>query len=206
MKKSKFKISHSLILLFVVSLLSGTFKEVLIFLLSLLFHEIGHIISAFIFRVKIKTMKLTNYGIVANLDIENTNIVKKIIIYLSGILFNGILIVLANKINLLTEYKEIIIMVNKLLIFFNLLLIYPLDGYNVMFSILSFYYNERYNKKAFKLSISISLVLILICFIISIYYKSLGLIIILIVLIYKNIIKIKRRDEEILFKIYSLLT
>lgn len=204
--KGNYKLNYSFLLLIAFSLISGTFKEVLIFILSLFVHETGHILFALIFRVKINKLNITSYGISSKFAMDNLKLLPKILIYLSGILFNALFILLIDNLNLFIEYKTFIIFCNKLLIVFNLLLIYPLDGFNAFYSLLSHCLEDKYQNKAFKLSITVSLFLLTILFIIAIYYQSLALIIIVIVLGYKNIVKIKRRDEEILLRIIALLT
>lgn len=204
--KNNYKINYSFLFLIAFSLISGTMKDVLIFFISLLIHETGHILFALIFRVKIRKLNVSSYGITSKLEMDDLKIIPKLLIYLSGILFNALFILIIENLNVLSEYKEMIILCNKVLIVFNLLCIYPLDGYNVLYSVLAYFTLEKYSNKAFKLSITISLFLLIITFVIAIYYKSLALIIIVLVLGYKNIIKIKRRDEEILLRIISLLT
>ena len=131
---------------------------------------------------------------------------KKIIIYLSGVLFNAIIIVVFSKTFIYFKYSDFIINCNKVLIVFNLLFIYPLDGFNIFNEIIASCFKDEYNNRAFKISIMISLVILLALFVIAVYLKSFALIFIVFVLLYKNIIKIKRRDEEILYKIILLLT
>ena len=204
MKNNLFR--YSILLLLALSLISGTYRGLLIFSFSLMFHELGHIIFAYMNGVKITKLCFNSYGINGNFNMDGLNLVKKIIIYLSGVLFNAIIVLLAYKANIFKDYNDFVIECNIILIVFNLLFIYPLDGYNILYSFLSYCFNDKYDNRAFKISISISLVTLLIFFIISVYLKSLALIFIVFVLLYKNIIKIKRRDEEVLYKILLLLT
>ena len=197
---------YSILLLLAISFISGTFEMLFIFICSLLFHELGHIIFAYVFKVKIRKIGFKLYGICANFEMEGINLVKKIIIYLSGVLFNAIIIVVFSKTFIYFKYSDFIINCNKVLIVFNLLFVYPLDGFNIFNEIIASCFKDEYNNRAFKISIMISLVILLALFIIAVYLKSFALIFIVFVLLYKNIIKIKRRDEEILYKIILLLT
>lgn len=70
------------------------------------------------------------------------------------------------------------------MIFFNLLIIYPLDGYRILKEILDIYYDIEYLNY---LLFIISLVCIFICSMVFIVLKYYGYLIILIILLFKNI-------------------
>lgn len=68
---------------------------------------------------------------------------------------------------------------------FNALILYPLDGYNIIYTLLSFIYEDEFIYDILKYLSLINFVLILI---ITLIFKSIILGIILIILIYKYII------------------
>lgn len=201
----KIKLNFSLILLLSFSLISGVFKEIFIFILSLMFHELGHIFICLLFKVKIKSINFKIYGLSANLELSKCSNFIKVLVYISGVLFNLLLIIIFSFLDEL-KFNDLIININKILFLFNLLLIYPLDGYYIFNTFLQWYHCDIYGSKSFKISIYISLICLFIFFIISVYIKSLALTYISFVLFYRNIKKIKKRDEELMYKIFSLLT
>lgn len=201
----KIKIDYTFLLLIAFSLISGCFIETICFLLSICFHEIGHIICSIIFKVRINRICLKIYGISANMDFKNTSYYKKILVYFSGIFFNFLLIVLFKFLNDF-KYSDLIININYILIFLNSLLIYPLDGFNILISVLEENDLSAYKSNSFKISIIISLIFLFVFFIVSVYLKSFALIYIVLLLFFKNIKKIKNRDLELMRKILSLIT
>ena len=138
---SKFEVGISFIPFFIIILFSGYYKLFFTYFLITLIHELGHIIVASIFKVKVNKVALNIFGF--NADIEDFNhikLYKQILIVLAGPLtyfVSSILIkelYLANIISLVMYYKAIA--TNKYIFLFNLLPIFPLDG-GRLFKILS---------------------------------------------------------------------
>lgn len=114
---SKIKI-HPLSYIFAfIFFLMGYFKSYLTFMLIIFIHELGHIISGIILKWKIDNIIILPFGCLTKFNvIINKPIIEEFIISIMGILFQ---ILFTYKIN---ELYNIIIIV------FNLLPIYPLDG------------------------------------------------------------------------------
>lgn len=181
------KINYSFIFLLIFSLYTGYFDKLLIFFLCLIFHELGHIIFIIIYNIKIKKIYLYAYGFTMKLDdIKFDNIKKnqKILVFSGGILINLFLFIIFYK----NDFGE-----NNLLLFsFNLLPIYPLDGYNILKQFIN---NTLLN--------NIVIIGLIVLFIIGYYANSLGLIFIDIMLIVKNIKYYKEKDKIYLLKIIN---
>ena len=118
-------------------------KIYIYFLISMLIHEISHILVAKIFKMKLKNLRVSIFG--ASLEIERTiknKEIKRIFMYLAGPIFNLIVAVLIKYININEDEKIKIIYTNLSLCIFNLLPIIPLDGGNILREILKTKFNN----------------------------------------------------------------
>ena len=113
-----------------------------IFLMSIIFHEFGHLCLAKILNVKIKKVKFKIIGFSAEFEngIEDKNI-KKIFVLLIGPIINfviGMVVLIYIKSHI---YRNEIIYTNFILFIFNILPINPLDGGRILFYILNLRYD-----------------------------------------------------------------
>lgn len=105
----------------------GYFKPFLYMNIYLIFHEIGHILTAYILGYKIVKINIFPCGLLTTFNMKiNDSILKNILIALSGPLFQ----IITYKI--IKKYYFIHIF----LLIFNLLPIYPLDGSKILTSLL----------------------------------------------------------------------
>lgn len=130
---SKFEVGISFIPFLIVILFSGYYKLFFTYFLITLIHELGHVIMASVFKVKVNKVKLTIFGFNAEIDnIEYLKIYKQILIIIMGPLTYFISLFLIRElylndfISLVMYYKALAS--NKYILLFNLLPIYPLDG------------------------------------------------------------------------------
>lgn len=148
-----------------------------------------------IFKKKIKRITITMIGGIIEISDNFTSFLKEFIINISGILMNFIILLLSLLIKNI-YYKEIIFNFNLLMILINILPIYPLDGYRLLSDVI-YYYDESY--KALKKIVLISIISLILFIIYAIINKSLGLIMIAIFLVFKNI-RLKSRIETIFIR------
>jgi len=182
------KINYSFIALVIFSLYTGYINYLLLFCLCLLIHELGHILFIKMFKVKVIKFSLSLYGGTLQLDNKQFNKInqtKKILIYIGGLIINLIFYIVFKN----TMFSKM----NLLLFCFNILPIYPLDGYNVLTTLIK-------NETKMHNLIILCLVIMLI---ISIYSSSLGLGIITFLLLYKNIIYYFNKDKIYLLNLVS---
>lgn len=133
-----------------------------------------------LFKGKIKSFEISPMGCFIDFNNINLNKIQRIIVYISGIVFNLILSFFLKDAYLL-KY-------NNYLLIFNLLIIYPLDGYRVLEEVLDIFYEKEYlNRLMFIISIVCSITFFVLIF----YIKYYGYLIILIYLNYKNYINYK---------------
>lgn len=126
----------------------------MIFLFSIIIHELGHIFMSKILNVQFGKIKLGILGFSAKeLDLTGIKKRSKILIFSSGAIFNLLGIFLILHTNLSSFLKEQIIYSNLLIAIFNLLPIVPLDGGNVLVCILEYKFNFR---KSMRIALFIS--------------------------------------------------
>ncbi|MBQ3020645.1 MAG: site-2 protease family protein [Bacilli bacterium] len=166
--KTLFKINIFTYLFFLLSMLSGYFKEISIAYIILIIHELGHFFLMKYYDINVDNITLYPYGgmIKSNMLI-NTNSLRVLIISLGGILSQVLLYIV-----MFFLYKfyvidfnifSLFIKYNLYIIIFNLLPIYPLDGFKILSSILELIFN-------FKLSIKISFIINIIFLVLFIIY------------------------------------
>ncbi|MEN1970476.1 site-2 protease family protein [Lentibacillus sp. N15] len=134
---------HPILLVFIaISFVTGTFTELMIILSIVLIHELGHYTMAKVFKWRIRSIMLWIFGGVMDTDEHgNRPILEEILVTIAGplqhVLIYGIIQIIA--MNELFPSSVIIIMVhyNTLIMLFNLLPLWPLDGGKILFLLLS---------------------------------------------------------------------
>ena len=193
--KNIFKI-HPLTYIFItISLITGNIKDLLIFIIIIIIHEIGHIIPAKIFKWKIEKIILLPLGGLTIFNIKiNTSLKQQFIVAITGPIFQIIAYIIIKHIYI----SERITMLNNILLIFNLLPIYPLDGSKILNTIINIFIPF---KVSHKITTIISLILIAI---LNIKF-NLTLELALIFLLIKNIQEIKEHKyifNKFLFERY----
>lgn len=185
-----FKIHILYWLMTIICVFTGYFKPFLYFSLLIIIHEIGHLTGAIIYKWKIQKVIILPFG---GITIFNEYISKSLfeefIILIMGPLFQIIFYFSYTKIfgfnNLLFSY-------HYTLLFFNLLPIYPLDGYKLM----NLFFNKILSfKTSHLLTMIISNITVILILTITIIYKfNLIMLIALIFLLYKNVEEISKHE------------
>lgn len=126
----RFKIDYSFILF--VLLIAFSPKQYLLWklILALILHECGHLIMILLARYEIESLKLSIFGF--SLKLKHTRPVfwKDLCVYSGGIIMNLICIFLFRD----AEFRQF----HFLLLILNSLPIYPLDGFNIFKTLLSY--------------------------------------------------------------------
>lgn len=191
------KIHFSVYLLIVLSLFVSSLKSVFIYLSIILIHEIFHIIASLIYKVKPTLIELTIIGGCVHIPFEKLKPSSQIIISLSGVFSNILMIIFS----CLYDFPRYVINYNYILILFSLLPIYPLDGFNIMNSLL-FLFIKNY-KKSIKLLMIINIISLLLFIIASIFFNIKFLILISFFLVYKTVLLMKNYDYFYLKNLYN---
>jgi len=136
-------------------MITGNFKGFLIFSIIILIHELGHILPALYYKWNIEKVILLPFGALTLFKEKiNRPLKEEFIILISGPLVQIVFTYILLKIN----YNEDILNYSKLILFFNLLPIYPLDGSKLLNIILNKITNF---KKSHLLTIYLSFLTIL---------------------------------------------
>lgn len=211
----RFKIDLKIFLFLIIFYFT---KQIHIYALIMIFafiHELGHLLAGILCGMRPEKLEIKPYGVSVSFKLfpKDYNIkigkgnkleIKKIFVALAGPITNLLIILVTINLPLEIFTKLMIIYSNIIIIIFNLIPIYPLDGGRVVKSILHITYGKR---KAEKYINNISFItLILITFISSILiyvFENIAIFLIVIVLWIMYIvedIKYKRKLE-----IYKLL-
>lgn len=134
---------HPILMLFmIIGLLTGTFIELLIMLIIVFIHELGHYTMAKAHNWRIKGMTLWVFGGVMETDEHGTRPIKEEVqVILAGPIQHIFIYLIAGIIDHLALLPESIIALiyyyNTIILLFNLLPIFPLDGGKILFIWLS---------------------------------------------------------------------
>lgn len=211
----RFKIDLKIFIFMILFLLTSQIQTYATMMIFAIIHEFGHLIAGLILGMKPEKMEIVPYGVSIsfklmlqdyNKKIHNGNLleIKKIIVALAGPLTNLIIILIAFNINQNVFSSLIIIYANILLIIFNLLPIYPLDGGRILKGILHIIFGKRKAEKYTNYISFISVIILTLISSILVYaFKNISIFIIVLFLwgifIKQDIID-KRRN-----KIYNLV-
>jgi len=103
-------------------------------LLALAAHEVAHLFSAVILKIKFDKVKITLFGFNLNADLDNIYFMKKIVLFISGPLCNACLYLGLRN----TEYSNFA-NINIFLACINMIPIVPLDGGNICKTVLEIF-------------------------------------------------------------------
>lgn len=162
----KVKLSPFFLLLILLSLISGLFRDILCLFTIIVIHEIGHIIISLYFKWNIKCINITACGgYIIYDEIIDKPFKEELIISISGILIQTIFyvfFVILNKISILDV--STLAMIKKYhysVLIFNLLPIFPLDGSKILNTYLNMHMSYL---KSLKITNVISIIVLIIMF------------------------------------------
>ncbi len=161
---------HSITLYFLfILLLTGYIKIGLCVLFIVIFHELGHVLVAHLFKFKIINVTIYPFGGITLLEKDiNTSVIKELILASAGVFNQLILFLFINIFPLDILTKGILIKYNLSILLFNLLPIIPLDGSLILFSILN-----KFNsfKKAYFLHVVFSFIFVIIYLLFNFWFS-----------------------------------
>ena len=178
-------------------------------------HELGHLLAGLLLGMKPEKLEIKPYGVSIsfqlttkdyNRKIKYGNLleVKKILVALAGPVTNLIMIAIFLQMNMNVFEGLMVLYANVLLILFNLLPIYPLDGGRVIKGIFHLFFGKRRAEKYTNILSFVTLILITCGASIAIY-KIENIAIFLIIIVLWGIFIKEDRMYERKNKIYNLL-
>lgn len=173
----RFKIDLKIFLFLILFYFTKQIETYVMIIIFAIIHELGHLIAGLAMGMRPEKMELKPYGVSISFKLTpkdyNQKIirgnfleVKKIFVALAGPLTNLLIIFIAINIEVDLFSNLMIIYANLLLILFNLLPIYPLDGGRILKGILHIFFGKRNSEKY--INTFSFLILILVTFIASI--------------------------------------
>ena len=129
--KNIFKIHPFFYIVMFISFITGNIRDYLVFTSIIFVHELGHIFSGFMFSWKISRVIILPFGGLTIFDkFINTSLLEEFVVAISGPLFQIVFFFILNR---FFSLSRSVIYFNYVLLVFNLLPIYPLDGSKVMY-------------------------------------------------------------------------
>lgn len=188
-------------------------KQIEIYTMIMLFaliHELGHLLMGLLMGMKPEKIELMPFGVSISFKIKveeynkkikkgNLLEIKKIVIALAGPLTNFIIIIIANNLKIDIFKSLMIIYTNFLIMIFNLLPIYPLDGGRILKGILHINFGIRTSEFYINIISKIMVAIItILSSILILYVHNVAILFIdlyLWYLVLKEDVKYKKREE-----------
>lgn len=177
----KIRIDLKIFIFFALFYLTNQIEIYLTIMFFCVIHELGHIIIGLILKMKPERLEIMPCGLAIsfkvnvddiNFKIKKGNLLelKKIIVAISGPIVSLILAILYTSFEPLYISRQDAIYSNILIVLFNLLPLYPLDGGRIIKGILHIEFGNKKSKTLTNLFSNITMIIITIISSIAIYY------------------------------------
>lgn len=188
-------------------------KQIEIYTMIMLFaliHELGHLLMGLLMGMKPEKIELMPFGVSISFKIKveeynkkikkgNLLEIKKMVVALAGPLTNFIIIIITNNLKIDIFKSLMIIYTNFLIMIFNLLPIYPLDGGRILKGILHINFGIRTSEFYINIISKIMIAIItILSSILILYVHNVAILFIdlyLWYLVLKEDVKYKKREE-----------
>jgi len=185
---SPVKLNISLLILFFIMSL----PLVISFLLSILIHELSHLIVAKLKGYKVNGVEIGLLNGSTAIDIININRIDTILIMSAGPMINLLLYLIIIISGITNQYIESFALVNLFLFTFNILPIYPTDGGKILRDFLMSDNKFGLTRvSAFNFSAKLSLITSIILLLVSVYFCYLFIIVLSIYFIYISLVDLR---------------
>ena len=163
-------------------------------MLTLMFHEFGHVVAAKIFGIQVKSVQLNCLGGATEIDIYSVTPGKRLFVSSAGLLVNMLLVVLLYIFSYTDKYLvlDLFMMINLVFLVLNLLPIIPMDGGLILESVLSLFMRRYW---AIRRTATVSMVLLAGYLVATVVFKLFNLVTIGEVLFFVVVIKSYEKQE-----------
>ena len=211
----RFKIDLKIFIFILLFFLTKQIELYAIMMIFAFIHELGHLLAGILLGMRPKKLEIKPYGVSISFNLTpkdynkkigkgNLLEVKKIIVACAGPVTNLLCVLIFLNLNFNVFENMIIVYSNLLLLFFNLLPIYPLDGGRILKNLLHIWLGKKEAEKYINI-ISLAVVAVItVIASVSIYYLQNIAIFIIVVLLWGLIIKEDLTYQKKL-KIYRLM-
>lgn len=192
----RFRIDLKIFLFLILFYLTKQIEIYTMIMIFALIHELGHLFIGLMLQMKPQKLEIMPFGVSIafkinpkdyNKKIKNGNMlnIKKMIVAIAGPLTNIIIIVITYNLKIDIIKAMMIIYTNLLIILFNLLPIYPLDGGRILKEILHIIQGKRKSEESINnISIITTIIITAIGSISILYLKNIAIFIIIMYLWY----------------------
>lgn len=140
-KSFSLELDPLLILIIPSVFIGGYLKEFLIIYITIILHELGHILAALLLGKKVYIVRMLAVGLNASIEEDTCSGLNRILIYIGGPLANIFFIaisIVANRCNLIESNDMFFfISLNTCLVILNMLPVIPMDGGKILREVLS---------------------------------------------------------------------
>lgn len=170
----KIRIDLKILIFLVLFYFTNQLKIYLVIMLFCFIHELGHIFVGLIFNMKIEKLEIMPFGFSVSFEDSVTENFKKIFVAAAGPLVTLALILIFFNIEI--KLKQEIIYSNILILIYNLMPIYPLDGGRIIKGIIQIKVEEeRAQKMIWKLTKITMIIITFVCSIAVYYFKNIAI-------------------------------
>ena len=186
----KIKLNLNIFLFLVLFFLTGQLEIYALVMVFALIHELSHLLCGVVLGFKVNTLKIMPLGFSIefesiiedyNKKVGKSNIlsVKKIIVALAGPLINLLIVIFG----IIFDLDVNIVYSNFIILIFNLLPIYPLDGGRILKNVLKILVgNRKSNTYINTITNVVAIILTMLASVLIIAYKNMAILAILIVI------------------------
>lgn len=180
----KIRIDLKIIIFMLIFYFTHQLRIYLIIMFFCIFHEIGHLLAGIILKVKPEKIEIMPCGLSISFYKNVTNCkIKELIIVLAGPITSALLAILSQNISFTYIMKEEAVYSNILILLFNLIPIYPLDGGRIIKTVLDIKFKNNKNSNIInKINYITIIILTIISSIGVFYYKNFAIFLICIFL------------------------
>lgn len=177
----KIRIDLKILIFFAIFYFTNQIKIYITIMFFCLLHELGHILAGIILKMRPEKIEIMPCGLSStfranlndlNCKIKNGNALelKKIIIALAGPIVSLILVILVTYIDIPYVTKQDSIYSNILIILFNLMPLYPLDGGRIIKGILHIELGREKSEHIIRNISNVTIIILTIISSIAVYY------------------------------------
>lgn len=177
----KIRIDLKIIIFLILFYLTNQIRIYLIILFFCIIHELGHLFTGLALKLKPENIEIMPYGLSVKLKTNPKDVnkkigkgnileVKKIIIALAGPIVSLALSIIFLYIDPIFITKQDAVYSNILILLFNLIPLYPLDGGRIIKGILHIKYGNKFSKKFVYIMSNMIMIILSFIFSIAVFY------------------------------------
>ena len=177
----KIRIDLKIIIFLILFYLTNQIEIYLTILFFCIIHELGHLFTGLALKLKPENIEIMPYGLSVKLKTNPKDVnkkigkgnileVKKIIIALAGPIVSFILSIIFFNIDPILITKQDAVYSNILILLFNLIPLYPLDGGRIIKGILHIKYGNKFSKKFVYIMSNMIMIILSFIFSIAVFY------------------------------------